>query len=112
MEQNNSVQDLIKVEVAYALPERQRIIALYVPQGCTAFAAVLQSGITDEFPDIDPEDADMGIFSRNLDGKSLPLPKQYQLKPGDRVEIYRPLRLDPKQTRLQRAARVKLKRKS
>ena len=112
MELNNSASCLIRVEVAYALPERQRIIALDVPQGCTAFDAVLKSGITVEFPDIDPGHAEMGIFSHNLDGKTLPLPMQYQLKAGDRVEIYRPLLLDPKQARLLRAERVKLKRKS
>jgi putative ubiquitin-RnfH superfamily antitoxin RatB of RatAB toxin-antitoxin module len=73
---------------------------------------VLQSGIVREFPEIDPEQADMGIFSHNLDGKSLPLPKDYRLKAGDRVEIYRPLLLDPNQARLLRAARVKKTRKS
>jgi uncharacterized protein len=107
---NNSGGQLLKVEVAYALPERQRIVAVEVEQGCTAYEAVLQSGIVNEFPEIDPEHADMGIFSRNLDGKSLPLPKDYQLRAGDRVEIYRPLLLDPKQARLLRAARAKLKR--
>jgi putative ubiquitin-RnfH superfamily antitoxin RatB of RatAB toxin-antitoxin module len=111
MPENNPASLLIKVEVAYARPERQRIVALEVAVGCTAYEAVLRSGIVNEFAEIDPEQADMGIFSHNLDGKSLPLPKDYQLKAGDRVEIYRPLLLDPKQARLLRAERVKLKRK-
>lgn len=100
----------IPVEVAYALPERQRIIALQVAVGCTAFEAVLQSGIVREFPEIDPDSADMGIFSKNLDGKLLPTPKEYQLKPRDRVEIYRPLIIDPKAARQERAAKAKEKR--
>jgi uncharacterized protein len=112
MAKSDSALQMITVEVAYALPERQRIVALEVKPGCTAYEAVLQSGILKEFPEIDPEQADMGIFSHNLDGKSLPLPKDYQLKPRDRVEIYRPLLLDPKQARLLRAERVKLKRKA
>lgn len=111
MEKSESGLPLITVEVAYALPERQRIIALEVVQGCTAYEAVLQSGILAEFPQIDPEQVDMGIFSHILDGKSLPLPKDYRLKPKDRVEIYRPLLLDPKQARLLRAERAKSKRK-
>jgi putative ubiquitin-RnfH superfamily antitoxin RatB of RatAB toxin-antitoxin module len=111
MAENDFALQLIKVEVAYALPERQRIIALEVTLGCTAYEAVLQSGIVDEFPEIDIERADMGIFSHNLDGKALPVPKEYQLKAKDRVEIYRPLLLDPKQARLLRAERAKLKRK-
>ena len=100
-------QDSIVVEVAYALPLRQRIISLQVKSGCTAHEAVLQSGITLEFPEIDPETADMGIFAKNLDGKTLPLPKEYQLKPMDRVEIYRPLLIDPKAARLARAAKLR-----
>lgn len=102
-----ATQDRIRVEVAYALPQRQRIIELQVTPGCTAFDAVQQSGITLEFPEIDPETADMGIFAKSLDGKTLPLPKEYQLKPMDRVEIYRPLLVDPKAARLARAAKVR-----
>ena len=102
-----AVQDTIRVEVAYALPRRQRIIELQVAPGCTAFEAVERSGITLEFPEIDPETADMGIFAKSLDGKTLPLPKEYQLKPMDRVEIYRPLLIDPKAARAARAAKVR-----
>lgn len=98
---------LISVEVAYALPERQLIVALQVERGCTALQAVKLSGIAREFPEITPDTADMGIFSRSLDGKVLPLPNEYVLQSGDRVEIYRPLLADPKVTRLQRASRVR-----
>lgn len=97
----------IAVEVAYALPERQRIVKMRVVPGCTALDAVRQSGITKEFPGLDIEHADMGIFAKNLDGKQLPLPGDYVLKAHDRVEIYRPLQADPKAARQQRAARVK-----
>jgi putative ubiquitin-RnfH superfamily antitoxin RatB of RatAB toxin-antitoxin module len=101
------VDSRIVVEVAYALPNRQRLIALEVERGTTALAAVVLSGIAREFPEIDPERADMGIFAKNLDGKTLPLPSVYQLKAQDRVEIYRPLMADPKAARAQRAATVK-----
>jgi putative ubiquitin-RnfH superfamily antitoxin RatB of RatAB toxin-antitoxin module len=97
----------LTVEVAYALPDRQRISTLQVQQGCTALQAVKLSGIALEFPEITPDTADMGIFSKSLDGKVLPLPDEYVLKPGDRVEIYRPLLADPKVARLQRAARAR-----
>jgi putative ubiquitin-RnfH superfamily antitoxin RatB of RatAB toxin-antitoxin module len=98
------------VEVAYALPERQRIMAVTVAQGTSAFDAVLRSGITQEFPNIDLATASMGIFSKPLDGKTLPLPKDYQVKPRDRVEIYRELLIDPKEARLARAAKAKAAR--
>lgn len=96
----------ILVEVAYALPEKQRIIQLYVPTGTTALQAVKQSGIANEFPMIDLETAMMGIFSRLLDGSVNPLPADYVLRSRDRVEIYRPLQIDPKQARLARATKT------
>lgn len=98
---------VITVEVAFALPERQLIKALRVAPGCTALAAVKQSGIVQEFPGIDPDTAHMGIFAKNLDGKTLPLPQDYVLKAGDRIEIYRPLQADPKVARAQRAAKAR-----
>jgi uncharacterized protein len=102
-----SESNVINVEVAYALPDRQRIKLLTVKVGCSALEAVKQSGITLEFPDIDLSTADMGIFAKNLDGRTLPLPADYVLKAGDRVEIYRPLQADPKAARAQRAAKAK-----
>jgi putative ubiquitin-RnfH superfamily antitoxin RatB of RatAB toxin-antitoxin module len=106
-ESANAESSTIPVEVAYALPERQRLIKLQVPLGCTALEAVRLSQIAREFPGLDIDSADMGIFAKNLDGKLLPTPEQYVLKPRDRVEIYRPLQADPKAARAQRAARVK-----
>lgn len=97
------MNEMILVEVAYAAPEKQLILELEVKKGTTAIEAVKQSGITDEFPDIDLEKDSMGIFSSLLDGKDYPLPNEYELQPRDRVEIYRPLIIDPKQARSARA---------
>jgi uncharacterized protein len=102
--------ELITVEVAYALPERQCLVEISVPHGTSAFDAVQRSGIAREFPGVDFATASMGIFSKPLDGKTLPLPRDYQLKPRDRVEIYRPLLVDPKEARLARAAKAKAAR--
>ena len=100
------------VEVAYALPQRQRIVTLTVPRGTSAHEAVRLSGIADEFPEIDVDTAEMGIFAKALDGKTLPLPKDYQLAARDRVEIYRPLLVDPKEARTARAAKLRAAKKS
>lgn len=102
--------ELITVEVAYATEQRQLIIPLQVPRGTSAYEAVLQSGIVTEFPQIDVEQDPMGIFSRRLDGKVLPLPAEYLLQDKDRVEIYRPLLIDPKQARVKRAGADKPKK--
>lgn len=108
----DKVSELIDVEVAYATPERQKIIALQVPVGTTAYEAVLSSGIVELFPQIDLNKDSMGIFSQLMDGKKLPLAAEYILENRDRVEIYRPLQIDPKQARLERATKKKSKSSS
>ncbi len=95
--------ETIQVEVAYATPEKQLILSVEVPEGATAREAVELSGIVDHFPGIELARSAMGIFSKPLNGKALPTPENYILEPKDRVEIYRPLLLDPKQARLNRA---------
>ena len=99
--------DLIAVEVAYALPHCQQIIALLVKPGTTALQAVVASGITASFPDIHPESAKMGIFGQALGVKGLAAPSSYVLNAGDRVEIYRPLTVDPMETRRRRAEKAR-----
>ncbi|WP_299202074.1 RnfH family protein [uncultured Amphritea sp.] len=96
---------MIKVEVAYALPDEQKIIALQVEEGCSAYEAVVQSHIAQIFPQINVESDPMGIF-----GKAIADPKTHILKPDQRVEIYRPLIADPKEVRARRAAKAKAER--
>ncbi|TDO95923.1 RnfH family protein [Marinomonas balearica] len=91
----------IHVEVAYALPEKQKIIALDVEEGCTVKEAVMKSNIDAFFPGLDLENAKVGIF-----GKAVRKPQEQVLKPGERVEIYRELTVDPKQARANRAAKT------
>lgn len=96
---------MITVEVAYALPTEQKIIALQVEEGSTAFEAVARSRIAEIFPEIDINQAPMGIF-----GKAIKDPRAQVLSAGDRVEIYRPLIIDPKDARAARAAKAKAKK--
>lgn len=91
----------IKVEVAYATPEKQKILVLEVEEGCTVYQAAEQSGIVSEFPEIELAEAKMGIF-----GKAVRAPKDEAIREGDRVEIYRPLIIDPKVARANRAAKA------
>lgn len=60
---------LIKVEVAYATPERQFIVPLNEPAGTAGLEAVRQSNITFEFSEINIDKDPMGAFSKPLDGK-------------------------------------------
>jgi uncharacterized protein len=95
--------DLMRVEVAYALPLQQKIIALLVAPGATALQAVEQSGIVKAFPDIDMENLKLGIFGESLGNKGENTASSHVLHQGDRVEIYRPLICDPKEARRKRA---------
>ena len=100
----------IHVEVAYATIERQCVIPLKVTNGTTAYAAIRLSKIEQEFEEIDIDGSPIGIFGKILDGKSRPNSKEYVLQDNDRVEIYRPLTVDPKKARLKRAASAKAKK--
>lgn len=86
------------VEVVYALPKMQRVIQVPFVAGMTVGQALEYSGILKEFPQIDPATAKVGIFGR-------PCRLDRKLKAGDRVEIYRPLAIDPKEARKLRARR-------
>ncbi|OWL86525.1 RnfH family protein [Halopseudomonas aestusnigri] len=90
------------VEVAYALPHKQKIVTLNVPEGTSMLDAVRLSCMDQHFPELDLESAPLGIF-----GKAVPKPAERVLQSGERVEIYRPLIADPKEVRKQRAAKAK-----
>lgn len=94
----------IEVEVAYARPDEQVILALEVPAGATIEDAIRRSAILDRFPEIDLAINKVGVFGKvgRLD---------QELARGDRVEIYRPLIADPKEARKQRAAEGKAMKK-
>lgn len=86
----------ITVEVVYATPAKQVLIELEVPPGCTVREAIERSEIQRTFPGLEIDPAAVGIFSRKV-------PMEQELRDGDRVEIYRPLQADPKETRRRRA---------
>ncbi len=89
----------VAVEVAYARPDKQVVIPLRVPAGTTLAAAIERSGIERRFPEIDWTVNTVGVFGRRADPGAV-------VRDGDRVEIYRPLRVDPKEARRQRARSI------
>lgn len=94
----------MEVEVVYAAPTQQTVLAIDVPAQTTIAEAIQISGIMGLHPEIILHaDLPVGIFGkqRSLD---------WQLKAGDRVEIYRALRMDPKEARLEKA-KLQAKRK-
>ena len=90
----------IGVEVCYAKPEVQAMVALTLPSGTTALQALERSGLPQRFPEIDVSRAVLGIRGKKVK-------HSHQLEEGDRLEILRPLTVDPKEARRRRAAKAK-----
>ena len=92
---------MLRCEVAYARPDRQFVLSVPLREGATARDALLASGLLESCVEIDPRTAVFGVFGQVVPG-------EHRLQDGDRVEIYRPLRVDP---RAARRARVKSTRR-
>lgn len=88
----------MNITVVYALPDRQIIRELELDAGGDIGTALRASGLLDEFPEIEGDKLPVGIFGRVTTWNSA-------LEPGDRVEIYRTLKLEPKEARRKRAGR-------
>ena len=81
--------------VAHATPERQWLWQVMLPVGATVADALAAARAQSKEPAV-PWDADVGIFGELCDRSAVP-------RDGDRIEIYRPLKLDPKESRRERA---------
>ena len=92
----------MKIEVAYATPEKQLIVEVEVTEASTIREAVLSSKLDLKFEALDLNIVPVGIF-----GKKVLKPEDQLVKEGDRYELYRPLLIDPKQARANRAAKAK-----
>lgn len=103
----------IQVEVAYATPARQFIRSVVMPAGCRVAEAIRASGVLEEFPELGAdgrliEHADRLVAQEFLAGLCVGIfgervPLDAHLHGGERVEIYRPLQVDPKELRRRRA---------
>ena len=96
--------DTLKVEVCYALPEKQELIPVSLPAGATLQQAIEASGLLEKHPEIDIKKNKFGIYAKLSKLDTV-------LRDRDRVEIYRPLIADPKEVRKQRAAEGKVMKK-
>src|SRR4249919_2725585 len=91
----------IHIEVVYALPEQHRHVELTLMQGATVADAMEHVGVAPEFADLDLESMPVGIYGRVIADRS------QRLSEGDRIELYRPLTVDPKTARRRRANQSK-----
>lgn len=91
-----SVPPRVRATVVYATPAGVWEREVSVAAGSTLADAVAASGVLDEYLELRQGAVDLGVYSR-------PRPGSEPLRNGDRVEIYRPLRVDPKEARRVRA---------
>lgn len=88
----------ITVEVVYPLPHDQRVYVVRLPSGGTVADAVVASGLLADYPDLDPGRCVVGVFGERVALTAV-------VASGDRIEIYRPLIADAKESRRRRAAK-------
>ncbi|MFN0184453.1 MAG: RnfH family protein [Aquabacterium sp.] len=99
-------EDLIAIEVAHdAGPHAVQVQALQLPLGATLEAAVLASGTLSAL-----DDAVRALWVPAIWGRAQPWDRL--LRDGDRVELTRPLQVDPKEARRQRYRRDGLPRQA
>ena len=84
------------IEVIFALPDNQHLVHLELPAGATVESALRAVERYAPFQALNLKEVTVGIFGRIAH-------KDQRLHSGDRVEIYRPLLVDPKEARRRRA---------
>ena len=87
---------MLEIEIVYGLADRQVLKSMTVAEGTTVREAALKSGLGVEFPELDLQQAPLGIFGKAVKDETV-------LRDGDRIEVYRPLLIDPKEARRKRA---------
>lgn len=82
----------MQVEIVFALPSRQVLKQLEVKDGATVADVIVASRIAAEFPGHNLDELQPGIWGRPVD-------RTHRVKEGDRVELFRPLEMDPREAR-------------
>lgn len=94
-----SKKELITIEVAFALPQQQFLRRLQVPAGTSIHQAIKLSGVEDFYPEKDSSTLKTGIYGKITSPETI-------LYQNDRIEIYRPLIIDPKEKRRLKSDRL------
>ena len=87
-----------KIEIAYALPDEQWLDALEVPHAFTIEETLVASMLYVRYPELKTSPLKVGIFSKACELDTVP-------SDGDRIEIYRPLQINPIDARRIRAGK-------
>jgi putative ubiquitin-RnfH superfamily antitoxin RatB of RatAB toxin-antitoxin module len=88
--------DQIRIEIVYAEEQRAIVKALWMAPGSQLGDALIAAAGAAEFSGVDMTSAPVGVFGRLAR-------RDQELKDGDRIEIYRPLKQEPKEARRARS---------
>ena len=94
--------DKIQIEVAYALVDEQFLFTEEVEEGVTVGEALADSKLLAEFPSLNVDK--VGVFGKLV-------PADTVLRAGDRIEVYRPLKVDPRDRRRDKVEQERKKAK-
>ena len=86
----------VRLQVCYALPDAVSLLTVDLDEGQTLEQAIHASGVLARHPEIDLSALKIGVFGKLRQLSDL-------ARSGDRIEIYRPLIADPKDSRRRRA---------
>jgi uncharacterized protein len=100
MSSTTAIKKKITVQVVYALPQEQHLSTIQIDPDCSAMDAVKQSTLLEQFPELLSSTLQLGNFGKTIKPDT-------KLDDGMRIEIYRPLILDPKESRRKRALLAK-----
>ncbi len=87
-----SSENLINIELVFATSDKQRLSSVAIRPGTTAREAIVQSDTGSEYPEFELSRCPLGIWGRVVADDRI-------LVEGDRLEVYRPLRRDPREAR-------------
>jgi uncharacterized protein len=90
---------MINVEIVYGTTEKQLLLAIILPAHSNVADAIKLSGILTQCSELEQQE----VTSLNVGIFSIPCSLEREVQQGDRIEIYRPLRHDPKDARRMRA---------
>lgn len=88
----NEPRKSMQVEVVFAMADRQVLQALDIPPNSTVADVIAASDLAGQFPDVDLMALQAGIWGH-------PVERNHAVQDGDRVELYRPLEMDPREAR-------------
>ena len=82
----------ISVELVFAMPDKQVLRSVTLAEGSSVDDVIAMGNLLRDFPELALEDMQAGIWGRPVD-------RDHVVREGDRVELYRPLEMDPREAR-------------